>query len=86
MRNTRRAVHDWYKELKRQELTWEQFLTEITVINDEEAKSCISKWSFKNFEKNTGIVVIFSWKHMYGWQPIQITSKGFSKTVKPNKK
>ena len=37
MRNTRRAVHDWYKELKQQELTWEQFLTEVTVINDEEA-------------------------------------------------
>ena len=37
MRNTQHAVHDWYKELKRQELTWEQFLTEVTVINDEEA-------------------------------------------------
>ena len=37
MRNTRRAVHDRYKELKQQELTWEQFLTEVTVINDEEA-------------------------------------------------
>ena len=37
MRNTRCAVHDWYKELKQRELTWEQFLTEVTVINDEEA-------------------------------------------------
>ena len=37
MRNTRHAVHDWYKELKQQELTWEQVLTEVTVINDEEA-------------------------------------------------
>ena len=37
MRNTWHAVHDRYKELKQQDLTWEQFLTEVTVINDEEA-------------------------------------------------
>ena len=37
MRNTWRAVHDRYKELKQQELTWEQFLTVVTVIDDEEA-------------------------------------------------
>ena len=37
MRNTCYAVHDRYKELKQQDLTWEQFLTEVTVINDEEA-------------------------------------------------
>ena len=37
MRNTCCAVHDRYKELKQQDLTWEQFLTEVTVINDEEA-------------------------------------------------
>ena len=37
MRNTCRAVHNKYKELKQRELTWEQFLTEVTVINDEEA-------------------------------------------------
>ena len=37
MRNTWCAVHDWYKELKRQELTWEQFLTVVAIINDEEA-------------------------------------------------
>ena len=35
--NTHCAVCNWYKELKKQELTWEQFLTEVTVINDEEA-------------------------------------------------
>ena len=27
MRNTWRVLHDKYKELKRQELTWEQLLT-----------------------------------------------------------
>ena len=43
MRNTWRAVHDRYKELKQQDLTWEQFLTEITVINDEEAQWDSSK-------------------------------------------
>ena len=32
------AVHYRYKELKQWELTWEQFLTEVTVIVDEEAK------------------------------------------------
>ena len=37
MCNTRRAVHDWYKELKQWELKWEQFLTEVTVIDGEEA-------------------------------------------------
>ena len=37
LRNTRRAVHKWYKGLKQWELTWEQFLTEVTVIDDEEA-------------------------------------------------
>ena len=38
MQNTRRAVHDRYKELKQRELTWEQFLTEVTVIDDEEVR------------------------------------------------
>ena len=38
MRNTCCAVHDRYKELKQQDLTWEQFLTEVTVIDDEEAQ------------------------------------------------
>ena len=37
MHNTGSAVHDWYKELKQQELTWEQFLTEVTVVDDKEA-------------------------------------------------
>ena len=37
MCNTHHAVHDRYKELKQRELTWEQFLTEVTVINNEEA-------------------------------------------------
>ena len=37
MCNTRHAVHNRYKELKQRELTWEQFLTEVTVIDDEEA-------------------------------------------------
>ena len=36
--NTHCAVYDWYKELKQQGLTWEQFLTEVTVINDEKAQ------------------------------------------------
>ena len=38
MRNTRRAVHNRYNELKRRKLTWEQFLTEVTVIDDEESR------------------------------------------------
>ena len=37
MRNTCCAEHDRYKELKQQDLTWERFLTEVKVINDEEA-------------------------------------------------
>ena len=37
MCNTRRAVHNRYKELKQWELTWEQFLKEVTEINYEEA-------------------------------------------------
>ena len=37
MRNTCCAVRDRYKELKQQDLTWEQFLTEVTIINHEEA-------------------------------------------------
>ncbi len=61
-------------------------LTGYDFINDEEAKSCISNWTFENFEENTRVVVSFYWKHMYGWQPILITSKGFSKTVKRSKK
>ena len=43
MRNTWCAVHDRYKELKQQDLTWEQFLTEVTVIDDEEAQWDSSK-------------------------------------------
>ena len=37
MCNTCYAVYDRYKGLKQWELTWEQFLTELTVIDDEEA-------------------------------------------------
>ena len=37
MCNTRLAVHNKYKELKQCELTWEQYFTEVTVIDDEEA-------------------------------------------------
>ena len=33
-----KAVHNRYNELKRRELTWEQFLTKVTVIDDEEAR------------------------------------------------
>ena len=43
IRNTRCAVHNRYKELKQRELTWEQFLTEVTVIDDEEARWDSSK-------------------------------------------
>ena len=38
MRNTRQAVHNSYIKLKRRKLTWEQFLSEITMINDEESR------------------------------------------------
>ena len=37
MQNTCCAVHNRYKELKQQKLTWELFLTEVNVINDKEA-------------------------------------------------
>ena len=43
MRNTCHAVHDRYKELKQRDLTWEQFLTEVTVMDDEEAQWDSSK-------------------------------------------
>ena len=48
MRNTCCAVHNQYNELKRQELTWEQFLTEVTVIDNEEASWDTSKRRDKN--------------------------------------
>lgn len=35
---TRQAIHTRYNELKRLKLTWEQFLSEVTVIDDEESK------------------------------------------------
>ena len=35
MRNICYAAHNRYKKFKHQELTWEQFLTEVTVISDE---------------------------------------------------
>ena len=45
-----RAVHNRYNELKHQELTWEQFLTEVTVINNKEAR-----WdTLKRRDKNEG--------------------------------
>ena len=37
MKNTCYAVHGNYNDLKQQDLTWEQFLTEVTIINNEEA-------------------------------------------------
>ena len=50
MRNTRCAVHNRYKKLKRRKLTWEQFLSEVTVINDEE-----SRWdTSRNKDKKEG--------------------------------
>ena len=44
MCNTCCAAHDRYKELKQQELIWEQFLKEVTVIDDEEACWDSLKW------------------------------------------
>ena len=38
MRNTCGAVHNRYNELKRRKLTWEQFLSEVTVIDNEESR------------------------------------------------
>ena len=38
IRNTHRAVHNRYNELKRLKLTLEQFLTEVTVIDDKESR------------------------------------------------
>ena len=34
MRNTCRAVHNRYNKLKRRKLMWEQFLSEVTAIDD----------------------------------------------------
>ena len=36
MQKTYCAIQNRYKELKQQKLTWEQFLMEASVINDEE--------------------------------------------------
>ena len=41
-------MHNYYNELKRQELTWEQSLTEVTVINYEEARRVTTKRRNKN--------------------------------------
>ena len=38
MRNTHCTIHNRYNELKHRKLTWEQFLTEVTVIDDEESR------------------------------------------------
>ena len=38
MRNAFCAVRNRYKKLKQWELTWDQFLTEVTVRDNEEAK------------------------------------------------
>ena len=46
------TVHYWYKELKRQELTWEHFLTKVTVIDDEEAWWDSSRRKDNSEEKN----------------------------------
>ena len=43
MRNTCCAVHNRYKELKQRDLTWELFLKEVTVIDDEEVQWDSSK-------------------------------------------
>ena len=43
MQNACCVVYNWYKELKQQELTWEQFLTDLIVIDDEEARQYSSK-------------------------------------------
>ena len=44
MCNTWRAANDQYKKLKQQELTWEQLLTEVTLIDDEESCWDSLKW------------------------------------------
>ena len=38
MRNTHIAVHNRNMELKQQKLEWDQFLTEITVIDNKEVR------------------------------------------------
>ena len=38
MRNTCCAAHNQYNILKRRKFMWEQFLSEVTVIVDEESK------------------------------------------------
>ena len=50
MRNTCCAIHNRYIELKRRKLTWEQFLSEVTVVDDEE-----SRWdTSRNKDKKEG--------------------------------
>ena len=53
--NARCAVHNRYKEVKQWELTWEQFLTEVTVINDEEAQ-----WDSSKQNKHRKEIVVLS--------------------------
>ena len=55
MRSTGRNVHHWYKELKLQELTKEQFLKQVTVINDGKAWWGYSKHKEDNEEKHPSL-------------------------------
>lgn len=38
MKNMRRIVHNRYNKLKRHKFTWNQFLSEVIVVDDEESK------------------------------------------------
>ena len=50
-------------------------------VDDEEVKACIGEWKFTGFEENRRFVVSFSWKHMYGWVSMILSSKGFSQKI-----
>lgn len=59
-------------------------LSGVNFINNDEVETCVNSWSFKNFSENTSFVVQIGWQHGYGWQPITIRSKDYSKTIKPH--
>ena len=48
IRNTCREVHNRFNKSKRHKLTWEQFLTELTVIDDKESRQDISQHKNKH--------------------------------------
>lgn len=50
-------------------------------LKEDVVQACIDNWTFAGFPKDTKIIVMFSWKHGYGWTQMQVSSKGFYRRV-----